>query len=270
MVRILSALESDLSSIPIRWLIPELGFTSSPDFIEADSLRPYKGLKTLLQQARSTVVRRRIEDDQGSDDSSSDYSSDEESRSTTHDFWQIAKSLQTQTSHLARIGPTIQRSLARLEKDELKSKSIYPPVVPFQVSSAAGVYVSLIRDKFKDASNDLVERLGEANWQRHQNVRNVPVVSDGATLHQSRPAEPASTAIFRPVSTFHDSGLGTSVPNESHYAPSHTSFLSSNTNGELGDLRVPATPGEVQQGKPFECFLCKEILTSIRNRVDWK
>lgn len=216
------------------------------------------------------IVQRRIEDDEGSDDSSSDYSSDEESRTKTHDFWQIVQRLRIQTSHLACLGPSIQRSLARLEKDELRSNSIYPPVVPFEVSNAAGVYVSLIRDKFKDASNDLVERLGEANWQRHQNVRNFPVVSDGAISHQSKPAEPTSTAIFRPVSTFHDSGMGTSVPNESHYASSHTSFLSSNTNEGLEDLRVPVTPMEVQQGKPFECFLCKRILTNIRNRVDWK
>ena len=235
------------------------GSSKLPEFRGAKTPICFGDLDSFFEQAKSITNRSSVEDDQASGDSGSDDDSDEESLARIQDFWEVAKNLQIQTSHLARIGPTIQRVSARLKKDELESISVYPPIVPFQVSNAAGVYVSLIRDKFKNATNDLVERLGEANGQRHQNVRN-----------QFTLAESASEAIFRPVSVFHDSGLGTSVPNESEYARSHTSFLSTDTNGALGDLRVPANPSEVQQGKPFECFICKKIVGHIKNRVDWK
>ena len=230
-----------------------------PEFRGAKTPICFGDLDSFFEQAKSITNRSSVEDDQASGDSGSDDDSDEESLARIQDFWEVAKNLQIQTSHLARIGPTIQRVSARLKKDELEPISVYPPIVPFQVSNAAGVYVSLIRDKFKNATNDLVERLGEANWQRHKNVRN-----------QFTQAESASEAIFRPVSVFHDSGLGTSVPNESECARSHTSFLSTDTNGALGDLRVPATPSEVQQGKLFECFICKKTVGHIKNRVDWK
>lgn len=77
-------------------------------------------------------------------------------------------------------------------------------------------------------------------------------------------------SVFRPHSAFHDSGIGTSNPAQTQYTPSHTSFQSSNTEGEHKSLRVPATPLEVHDGIPFECFICKSFLTNIKTRVDWK
>src|SRR5277367_4278797 len=82
---------------------------------------------------------------------------------------------------------------------------------------------------------------------------------------------PKST--FRPVSLFHDSGLGTSMPSRSQYAASnasHTSFLSIETDAAKGRLRVPITPVEVGEGIAFTCFICAQRLSGIRNRVDWK
>lgn len=69
---------------------------------------------------------------------------------------------------------------------------------------------------------------------------------------------------------FHDSGIGTSVPAHTQYAESHTAFNSSITEREEGRLRVPREPAEVDAGIPFQCCLCGDILSSIRNRVDWK
>ena len=77
-------------------------------------------------------------------------------------------------------------------------------------------------------------------------------------------------SLFRPYSAFHDSGIGTSVPAQTSYAQSHTSFLSSNTEGEHGSPRVPPTPVGVSAGKPFQCYLCGHVLSSIKNRVDWE
>jgi hypothetical protein len=78
---------------------------------------------------------------------------------------------------------------------------------------------------------------------------------------------------FLPVSKFHDSGLGTSVPAQSDHAfsiASHTSFLSSHAESEDGKARVPPTPEQVAEGQPFDCAICGQTLTSIKSRIDWK
>lgn len=139
---------------------------------------------------------------------------------------------------------------------------------PFHVSNAARVYIALIRDKFKDAEPHLVDRLGEANWQRHVNVRlRMEDISNGIGEKHVR-QDPCS--IFKPCSTFHDSGIGTSVPAQTQCTPSHTSFSSRESERDEGPLRVPGEPVEVAMGKLFQCYLCENVLSSIRNRVDWK
>lgn len=78
---------------------------------------------------------------------------------------------------------------------------------------------------------------------------------------------------FIPVSLFQDSGLGSSLPAQTSYAAtaaSHSSFVSSNAEGESGHLRVPPTPKGVFEGIPFVCEICSHELSEIKNRVDWK
>ena len=86
------------------------------------------------------------------------------------------------------------------------------------------------------------------------------------------PAEELAIAksVFRPHSAFHGSGIGTSILAQTQHTTSHTSFQSSNTEGEHESLRVPATPAEVYEGIPFQCYICKSMLTNIKTRVDWK
>ena len=43
--------------------------------------------------------------------------------------------------------------------------------VPFEVSGPALVYVRNIKDKYPDADEELVRRLGQANWERHVRLR---------------------------------------------------------------------------------------------------
>ena len=134
------------------------------------------------------------------------------------------------------------------------------------------IYVALVREKFQQAHYKLVERLGEANWQRHRSVREKmddTEQSSEATTKLARESGIASS-VFRPYSEFHDSGIGTTVPAQTEYAQSHTSFQSSNTEGEQLSQRVPKEPPEVGAGKPFQCFLCRCIISNVRNRVDWK
>ena len=165
------------------------------------------------------------------------------------------------TTCLTELGPSLKQNLEHASKT--RDKPLYSTGVPFSVSGPAATYVSLVREKFKRADHKLVERLGEANWQRHKEVRekmeNPELCPDESTK-----------SLFRPYSDFHDSGIGTSVPAQIEYPPSHTSLQSSNIEGEQVSLRVPKEPPEVSARKPFQCFLCRCIITNIRNRVDWK
>ena len=119
-----------------------------------------------------------------------------------------------------------------------------------------------------------MNRLGESNWQRHMMVREQMEAIQRRTSDDDEPrlddtpfynSRDDLYSAFRPYSTFHDSGIGTSIPED---ALSHTSFLSSNLEGE--SLRVPAAPEEVATGKPFQCPFCGDTLGNIRNRIGWK
>ena len=207
--------------------------------------------------------------DQASTDSGED--GEEEANRTSKDGFSdggldVVKDLQSYIMCLVDLGYTLEHRLLCIENGRLRSSEVVP--VPFHVSDAAKVYVSLVRDKFKKAEMLLVERLGEANWQRHVNVRlQIDDVSNGVDEEYLR-EDPCTT--FRPYTAFHDSGIGTSVPTQTKYASSHTSYNSSDAEKEEGCLRVPREPVEIGAGKPFRCYLCGKFLSSIRNRRDWK
>ncbi|RDW56663.1 hypothetical protein BP6252_14049 [Coleophoma cylindrospora] len=156
----------------------------------------------------------------------------------------------------------------------------------FNVSSEAISYVINIRDKFPLADIRLVERLGEANWQRHMSIRN------GNWQEPNAIPQEAPQYNFHTKSTFDDSGLGTSLPthpsapslslhfNEAsgvnslptrpYYAPSLSSYVSRVSDLDAGYFRVPQTPREVSQQRPFTCFICERLVDHIKNRVEWK
>ena len=186
---------------------------------------------------------------------------DEYSDDYVHDFREeVAFTIEC----LIELGPSLEQNLASTGRSA--PSTIKSSFDPFYLSGPAGFYVSLVRDKFKQASKELVERLGEANWQRHLKVRNI--MEDP----ENNPAKGPETArsVFQPDTTFHDSGIGTSVPARTQYAPSHTSFRTSNTEGGLRSLRVPLTPLEATDGKSFRCYLCGDMLSTVRTRTQWK
>jgi hypothetical protein len=79
--------------------------------------------------------------------------------------------------------------------------------------------------------------------------------------------------VFVPVSLFRDSGLGSSLLAQSTYVAtiaSHSSFQTTATDKNNGDLRVPPTPKEVFEGVPFNCQICGHMLSRIKNRIDWR
>ena len=167
------------------------------------------------------------------------------------------------TTCLIELAPSLALNVQHAEQGRNQQSCLAG--LSFSVSGPAMIYVSLVQEKFKKADHKLVERLGEANWQRHKSVRE-KMDSTEQSAHDSGIAY----SIFRPYSEFHDSGIGTSAPAQTEYAQSHTSFQSSNTEGEQVSQRVPKEPPEVGSGKPFPCFLCRCIISHVRNRVDWK
>lgn len=141
----------------------------------------------------------------------------------------------------------------------------------FHVSEAARAHVLQVHDKFGDADVSLVERLGEANWQRFVRVRQY--MTSGIQEGKLNDLRVGARSAFIPASKFHDSALGSFIPTNSSFAStvaSDSSFVSSLAEKDGSHARVPPTPIEVALGLPFACSICQRVLTTVKNRVEWK
>ena len=215
---------------------------------------------SVIKQGNLILARNQDEISGNDHDGDVEYDSEREGSSDSGSY-DIAEDIDFTLTCLIELGPSLEQNLKHAERAWIQRTCI-----PFSVSGPAMTYISLVREKFRKADQKLVERLGEANWQRHKDVRGKMENTEYS------PAEKMDIAcsVFRPYSDFHDSGIGTSVPAQTEYAQSHTSFQSSNIDGEHASLRVPREPYEVSAGKPFQCFLCKCNISNVKNRVDWK
>jgi hypothetical protein len=177
-------------------------------------------------------------------------------------------SLATYTQCLMDLVPSMENTLNFASQVKVEDQTSSP--LDFHVSGPSRAYIFNIYDRFSKANPRLVERLGEANWQRHVALRK------GTTNQAERIStaiEEAPKSVFIPVSLFQDSGLGTSLLAQTSYAhttASHTSFVSSQADDDGGGLRVPPTPKAVPKGIPFSCEICGQTLSRIKNRIDWK
>ena len=176
-----------------------------------------------------------------------------------------------------RICFVIKRLMDLLPSLELAAKLMREPPAPrksiqkraFQVSHPAHPFISQVVDKFPRMDSSLAERLGQANWERHQRIRQTSECSH----NDEHETEPVAHSLFHPRSLFQDSGIGSSMPSSSAYAisnASHSSFLSNAQNRDQKALRVPETPAEVALGKPFRCSICAHLLRNIKDRVQYK
>lgn len=163
--------------------------------------------------------------------------------------------------------PTIQQILTTAERGKRHMKGRVPQ--NFSVSEAARQWVRQVFDKFEDADEALAERLGQANSQRYEEIRRLKGQTDA---HAQLAEEPDGTkTLFRPPTTIHDSGLGTSIITPADVPASnasHSSFASSVADDS--SRRVPKTPEAVAQSKPFECEICGSLVSTIKNRAQWK
>ncbi|PMD42143.1 hypothetical protein L207DRAFT_306462 [Hyaloscypha variabilis F] len=219
-------------------------------------------LKIILEKA--STLRQNSLDSEGI---SGGETTDDDAHEARDRFQIFIYSLKIHTTCLMDLLPSMEDtlSLARQVKDGDQ------PSLPFEfhVSGPARTYILNIYDRFPKADSQLVERLGEANWQRHTALRGLSIQEDSSNL----PVEEPVKSVFVPVSLFQDSGIGSSLPAQPSYAPtsaSHTSFVSSQADGDGGGLLVPPTPKAVFKGIPFSCETCGQMLSQIKNRIDWK
>jgi len=219
-------------------------------------------LESIIEQSRFITSGHQGGVIQSGEDSDEDYDSGSEGSSAGGSY-DLCKDISFTITCLTDMRASLEQNLVSAERK--RTKTARPPPVSVCVSGPANTYISLVREKFKQAENQLVERLGEANWQRHLIVRKRMGVSNNT----EEAPEPAYS-VFRPYSAFHDSGLGTSVPAQTSYAPSHMSFVSSKIEADQTYLRVPPIPIEVGARKPFQCDFCGKYLSDIKNRVNWK
>jgi hypothetical protein len=173
---------------------------------------------------------------------------------------------------LMDLAPTLKQVMG--EKDmSFEDPRNASDIATFHVSQAARQYVLRIVDKYKNIDHGLAGRLGEANWQRYVRIQSrIQSTREGEGDDHGEIGLTAQST-FVPLSKFHDSGLGGSKPARSSYAASaasHTSFASTQSDAPDGRLRVPPTPPEVAQGLSFACYICGDILTDVKNRIDWK
>lgn len=225
-------------------------------------------IDTIIEQI--TFVISEDEHSDPSDLSDSDDSDDSDDSEDGHNgsLTQICDDLESHTAWLMEILPTLERTVHLFDPAQEREECRHGGP-DFEVSEAAQHFVSQVQDKFRHADRRLVERLGEANWERFLRIRQAQEFDDGCGRTISKTAK----SLFKAQSIFQDSGLGSSLPTNSICAQSlasHSSFASTASAATKGCLRVPSTPREVAAGIPFQCFLCKKTQKVLRNRVDWK
>ena len=224
-------------------------------------------MKQLLEDSNTVLESLSAEEPTTSSESDTAGSESEAEVQSKADYLDgFLRSLKRRTELLMDTCPALEQTYFHANKP---TRALTKTLPIFQVSEAAQHYVRKVYDRFATADIGLIERLGEANWQRHQRLR-----SDQDMTAEDRAREEALTlSLFRPASVFHDSALGASLPSSSKFAPSvasHSSFASTMTSGPSGKSRVPKTPEAVYRGEAFECEICHTIVSGLGNRIDWK
>lgn len=229
-------------------------------------------VRILREQAKHLHAR---EDDRDSDASDSEtLLSDEDTSNAEASASKLARSgrdIDFYTESLMDLLPSMEEAYEQTCAAQLSLDNKQNGPISFQVTEAARPYVLQLHDKFRNAPITLVERLGEANWQRFVRIRH----QMASNPQEKEPTDPRTNkkSTFVPASQFDDSALGSSLAPDSSYAftvASYNSFATSLADSEETVHRVPPPPVDVAEGLSFECFLCKRRLTTIKDRKDWR
>jgi hypothetical protein len=193
-------------------------------------------------------------DDVSGNDADESSSSDDE---TDGRMLGLVRSVKHYIDCLVDLGTALNCPALEPEQDDR------PSPVPLQQRSAHDYHTDLIRAKFPNAELCLLQSLGKTSWHRYQRMRRERELNAEAkrTVLLSNKSQAAE-------SSFHDSGLGTSLARPpSSYAETLLSFVTHMSEGRK--IGVPPLPAEARNGQRFECTACGKLITAGSNR-EWR
>jgi len=206
-------------------------------------------LKRLVEAAEGDLC-----EDDSSTDSASDYGSDS--------IEDVCADLRTDTACLMELDPLFKNPVLDLDCEE----SV--PVIALQHWAPHKAYSDKISTRFPRASELLISRLGQANYERYLRCqqdrdRHASAIDETDTVEPQR--EPRKEEADAAPSLFHDSGLGTSIPTLSSYAETVMTYSA----GEGRSVRIPQLPESAKAGMPFACIACGRWVRVLTNSA-WK
>jgi len=126
--------------------------------------------------------------------------------------------------------------------------------------SAYQYYADMISARFPEAKNSLTEILGKCNWVRYNRIQK--------QREENACGEPIPVGDGESKSKFQDSGLGTSMPAQSHGVNGYAETVFSKR-AEMSHKRLPPLPEEGRKGKSFLCSVCSRTVDIQRSQA-WK
>lgn len=239
---------------------------------------------------------------------SSDTDSDGESSPDEEPLEEVVEDLSAYMENLIDLSPSLDHPA--IDSVLIEDSTTTLNDILLGATEPARPFVLAIWDRFPSMEKGLVCRLGEANWDRRQRLREKlsaaldlranPAISneesdiedtDDTVVGDSEPrltryeASTVGSSLSHP-STYQSSTTRSGFSEPSIFdrgsilipnlqrrssAESMTSFASSTMDGSgPGQRRVPNLPDNYDFESPFECPICGDILTELRHRADWK
>jgi hypothetical protein len=131
-----------------------------------------------------------------------------------------------------------------------------------QDRAAHEYFADLISSRFPLASIQLVQSLGQSNWDRYNYLTG---------LRKSAIEESDVISGEKALSEFHDSGIGTSAAQSSLGRETRSEYAATvvSSRAESSHKRLPPLPEAGRSGEAFECEVCNRKVQIQRTR-EWK
>ncbi|RSM10829.1 hypothetical protein CEP52_003418 [Fusarium oligoseptatum] len=194
------------------------------------------------------------EDDLRPDDPSSGDSCDYDSDSVH----EVAEDLKTDTMCLMELDPLLQSPVLDAEQPrEEREKSV--AAMTSQDWSPCDTYSDMIGERFPEADDSIISRLGKANYDRYFRCQKEREYQAAIRAEQGIQQPPPASSIFN------DSCVGSSIPSTGSY----TETIMSYRGAKGGSVHIPPLPEGAEKGDPFPCLACGKLIRAQNNSI-WK
>lgn len=203
-------------------------------------------------------------DENGDEDSKED--SDEESDRIISSAIHGIRGVREVIDDIAMFTQSLQDLSAALQCPAIDSDGMDQQRRGFSVEGRAAheYYADLIIAKYPQASEDIAECLGKANWARYQRLQ----LERDANAHNENKLKDLGHKSAVAESEFRDSGIGASIPTASSYSETIVSYTSS-VSGGGSYVQLPRLPPEAKMGLEFECVACASSIKTVSTR-EWR